>query len=138
MDKKGKEPAHEATSEDANVERGPYSAPEPHEADRVDQGEPMAVANDRATPHGESFLPTTNRFIRDVMDADVAHRYKTVPDSARRGSTPKDESRHASPRDAEGGPHAQEHVAQQEAPPGYTQADEKGWKRLKDEGGGDV
>lgn len=127
-----KKDAAEGTSKDANVERGPYLPPQQHEADRVEQGEPMAVANERATSHGESFSPTTSRFIRDVMDEDVAHRYKTVPDSARRGQTPADESRHASARDAEGGPHAAEQLEQQRRPPGFSETDERGFKRLED------
>lgn len=37
----------------------------------------MAVANDKTTVHGESFLPTTASL--DQWDADVAKRYRQVP-----------------------------------------------------------
>jgi hypothetical protein len=86
---------------------GPFAAPLPKSVDATDP-EPMAVANDKQTIHGESFVATTAPM--DSYDDDVARRYKQVP-----GSQIKPKSR-------------EETVAMQ-SPPGYTEPDENGWAK---------
>lgn len=117
----------------ASRRSGPYAPPLPTEAERTEGGEPMAVANDKATLHGESFLPTTQS--KDAYDRDVAKRYETVPGSAAGGKeggipdtvNPIDAERRAGSPEAEK-PETQEQILH---PPGYTETDERGYKRLK-------
>lgn len=91
--------------------QGPYAPPRPSEVE--DNGpEPFAVANDKHTIHSDSHLPTSAPM--DALDADVARRYKTVPDANMRTER-RDENRAA------------------EDPPGFTHEDRRGWRRLKDE-----
>lgn len=93
---------------------GPYAPPRPSEAER-EQGEPMAVANDKATRHGESFLPTTADL--DQFDADVARRYKQV----REGTVGDAITR------------SREENRRQEEPAGYSETDARGWRHLEEE-----
>lgn len=87
---------------------GPYAPPNPSEVESSSP-EPMAVANDKRTPH-DAFMPTTASM--DAFDPEVAARYRAHP---RRSMTTKtrEENRAA------------------EAPPGYTEPDEQGFRRLK-------
>lgn len=52
---------------------GPSAPPTPAEVDGPGV-EPMAVASDKATLHGEGFVPTTAS--RDAFDADVAEKFR--------------------------------------------------------------
>lgn len=90
---------------------GPFEPPLPKDAEQR-LNEPMAVANDKQTIHGESFLATSAPL--DAYDDDVARRYKQVP---------------AVQMKAKGDA---ETIAMQ-APPGYTKPDERGWARPEDE-----
>lgn len=112
---------------------GPYAPPLPTEAERT-EGEPMAVANDKRSSSGQSFLPTTQS--KDAYDPDVAKRWEQVPGSAEAGREAVQESFTVNPRDAHeraGSPEAEkpETVRQEAEPPGYTEVDERGFKRLK-------
>lgn len=94
---------------------GPFAPPRPSEVEDT-PAEPMAVANDKATIQGESHVPTTAPM--DQYDDEVARRYKQVPGAQMR-------------------PHGKaEHVAMQH-PPGYTEPNERGWAKLKEQQGED-
>lgn len=126
-------PKKEGRRDAASRSRGPYAPPLPTEAERTEGGEPMAVANDKATLHGESFLPTTQS--KDAYDRDVAKRWETVPGSADGGKTggirdtenPIDAERRAGSPEAE----KPETLRQSLHPPGYGETDERGYKHLK-------
>lgn len=87
---------------------GPFAPPLPKEAESR-EAEPMAVANDKANLHGESFVATSAPL--DQYDADVARRYKQVPT-------------HLAKSDVET-------RAAQERPPQHTAPDERGWAKPK-------
>ena len=74
--------------------------------------EPMAVANDKQTIHGESFLATSAPL--DAYDDEVARRYRQVPAAQMRAKSDE------------------ESIAAQ-SPPGFTKPDERGWARLEEE-----
>lgn len=56
----------------------PDAPPLPSEVDQ-EGPEPMAVANDKANLHGESFVPTTAS--QDAYAPAVARRYRQVPEA---------------------------------------------------------
>jgi hypothetical protein len=80
---------------------GPFAPPTPSEAEQDEQGEPMAVANDKQTIHGESFVPTT------------------APDG------PKEPTPHG--RDVR---ERHDQNRAEESPPDYTPPDEQGFAHL--------
>lgn len=88
---------------------GPFAPPLPTEVEDTPE-EPMAVANDKATIHGESFLPTSAPM--DQYDEEVARRYKQVP-----GAQMK--------------PHGNAETVAMESPPGYTEPNKRGWAKLE-------
>ncbi|HET6404191.1 MAG TPA: hypothetical protein VFH78_06050 [Candidatus Thermoplasmatota archaeon] len=84
----------------------------PSEAEQS-EAEPMAVANDKTTIHGESFLPSTASL--DQYDEEVARRYKGLPqEPLSKGTTSSRKENRA-----------------MEDPPGYEVEEETGWKKLK-------
>lgn len=89
--------------------RGPFSPPLPKTAEEGGQGEPMAVANDKANTHGESFVATSSA--DDQFDHDVAKRYAKDVDEPRTDGETRSAQR----------------------PEGYTEPDEKGWAKPKGE-----
>lgn len=92
---------------------GPFEPPLPKDAEsRV--AEPMAVANDKQTIHGESFVATSAPL--DQYDAEVARRYKQVP---------------AQPAKGDGETRAMQQ------PPEHTTPDARGWSKPKLEGEGE-
>lgn len=91
---------------------GPFAPPLPTDAEETSGGEPMAVANDKANTHGESFVGTSAP--RDQWDDAVARKYGKRVDRARSN----DETRAA------------------QSPPMYTKPDENGWAHLRDEDDG--
>lgn len=103
---------------------GSEGATRPSQAERTG-AEPMAVANDKTTIHGEAFLPSTASL--DQWDDEVARRYKQVPE--RNGGT------HGS-----GVTESRKENRAMEDPPGYEIETETGWKKLEafeDEGVGE-
>ena len=88
---------------------GPFEPTLPKDAE-AREAEPMAVANDKQTIHGESFLATSAPL--DQYDADVARRYKQVPTRPAKSDA---ESRAA------------------QSPEGYTEPDENGWAKPNEE-----
>ncbi|HVM44779.1 MAG TPA: hypothetical protein VM582_02495 [Candidatus Thermoplasmatota archaeon] len=93
---------------------GTEDATRPSEAEE-EEGEPMAVANDKTTIHGESFLPSTASL--DQYDEDVAQRYKQVPE--KNGGTPL----------SKGTTRSRKENRAMEDPPGYEVEKETGWKK---------
>lgn len=89
---------------------GPYAPPRPSEVEDS-RPEPMAVANDKATIHSDSHLPTSAPM--DAYSEEVARRYAQVPEKARTA--------------------AREENRAQEDPAGYTPEDARGYKRLDEE-----
>ena len=89
--------------------RGPFSPPLPKTAEEGGRGEPMAVANDKANIHGESFVATSSA--EDQFDHEVARKFGKDVDEPRR----EQETRAA------------------QKPEGYTEPDEKGWAKLKEQ-----
>lgn len=85
---------------------GPFEPPLPKDAESR-EAEPMAVANDKANLHGESFVATSAPL--DQYDADVARRYKQVPAQPARSD---EETRKA-----------------QERPEAHSAPDERGWAK---------
>lgn len=94
---------------------GTEDSTRPHMAE-LTEGEPMAVANDKMTKHGESFLPSTASM--DAWDADVARRYKQVPEESGGIS-------------AKGTTESREMNRAMEDPEEYEIEKETGWKKLK-------
>ena len=89
--------------------RGPFSPPYPKTAEKGGDGEPMAVANDKANTHGESFVATSSA--DDQFDHDVAKKYAKDVDEPKR----EKETRAA------------------QKPEGFTEPDEQGWSKLKEQ-----
>jgi hypothetical protein len=117
---------------------GPYAPPLPTEAERT-EGEPMAVANDKQTSHGKAFLPTTQS--KDAYDPEVAQKWAFLPGSAQPGKDAVQESFTVNPRDAHeraGSPEAEkpETVKMENDPPGFSEVDERGFKRLETDDAG--
>lgn len=106
--------------------QGPFSPPRPSEAEQV-EGEPMAVANDKATQHGESFLPTTAS--HDQWSAETARVYRD-PNLERTASHGR--SGHATPHGDRAETRSDEN-RRMESPRGYTQPDDGGRVHLKDD-----
>lgn len=90
---------------------GPFSPPLPKSVDESEH-EPMAVANDKQTIHGESFLPTTAPM--DQYDDEVARRYRQVPGAQMKART-------------------REETVEAQSPPGFSAPDEQGFVHLEDE-----
>lgn len=88
---------------------GPFAPPYPAEASETRGGEPMAVANDKANTHGESFVGTSAP--RDQWDDEVAKKY------GRAVSLPRSDK--------------ETRAAQR--PDGYTAPDEYGWVKPNEE-----
>lgn len=108
---------------------GPYSPPLPTEAERT-QGEPMAVANDKATVHSEAFVPTTRS--TDAYDPDVARRWEVIPGSiqaARDGRRKAVPDAHV-PEARTPEEQKPETLKMELAPPGHSETDERGFKHL--------
>lgn len=104
---------------------GPFTPPTPAEADQV-QGEPMAVAADKMTRHGEGFLPTTAA--RDQMAPDVARKWRDP--QLQRGT--RGGNAHPTPHGAPVEGRTDEN-RRAERPEGYTEVDENGWRHLEGE-----
>jgi len=109
---------------------GPYAAPLQSEAE-LTEGEPMAVANDKLPTSSKSHLPTTQS--KDAYDPAVAKEWQTVPDSAK--PAPSGEAPPTlNPKDAAKGKTPAEETPETVAmmdPPGFTEVDEDGYKRMK-------
>lgn len=88
---------------------GPFSTPLPKDTEATEGGEPMAVANDKANTHGESFVGTSAP--RDQWDDAVAQRY------GKRVDLPKSD----------------EETRRHQHPEGYTEPDENGWAKPRHE-----
>lgn len=88
---------------------GPFAPPLPKDAEETHGGEPMAVANDKANLHGESFVGTSAP--RDQWDDEVAKKFGRPVSRAK-----SDEETRAHQR-----------------PAGYSEPDENGWARPNDE-----
>lgn len=89
---------------------GPFAPPLPKDAEETRGGEPMAVANDKANLHGESFVGTSAP--RDQWDEEIAKKFGRPVERAR----------------------SDQWTRKMQAPEGYTRPDEDGWARPIDDG----